>query len=184
MEAARDIQDSPPEFDAFFAEHFPPLVRYLCARGASEHDAQDIAQESLFKLTRYRGHPASVLKVLLYRIALNGLCDLRRRGRNGGDFAPLSMDATQLDIPCESPTPDSRAEQQQELAHVRAAITQLPQRCREIYLLNRIDGMSYREISAHCGISVKAVEKHMGKALSSLRRTLLSAVPGHPGRSP
>jgi len=41
-----------------------------------------------------------------------------------------------------------------------------------VYLLNRIDGLSYSQIAQHCGISVKAVEKHIGKALSLLRSKL------------
>ena len=55
---------------------------------------------------------------------------------------------------------------------MRAAILQLPLRCRQVYLLNRIDGMSYPQIASHCDISVKAVEKHIGKALTMLRLRL------------
>ena len=42
----------------------------------------------------------------------------------------------------------------------------------QIYLLNRIEGMSYTEIADHCDISVKAVEKHISKALKLLRERL------------
>jgi len=62
---------------------------------------------------------------------------------------------------------------------VRAAVLRLPPRCREVYLLNRIEDMSYTEIARHCGISVKAVEKHIGKALSLLRVHLRGDNGGH-----
>ena len=35
--------------------------------------------------------------------------------------------------------------------------------------MNRIEGMSYIEIADHCGISVKAVEKHITRALAACR---------------
>jgi RNA polymerase sigma-70 factor (ECF subfamily) len=52
---------------------------------------------------------------------------------------------------------------------VRAAILALPPRCRAVYLMNRMDGLSYSEIARRCGISAKAVEKHMSRALRELR---------------
>ncbi|WP_160712175.1 sigma-70 family RNA polymerase sigma factor [Chitinophaga solisilvae] len=50
-----------------------------------------------------------------------------------------------------------------------AALDRLSARSREIFLLSRRDELSYKEIAARLGISVKAVEKHMGKALQVMR---------------
>jgi RNA polymerase sigma-70 factor (ECF subfamily) len=49
--------------------------------------------------------------------------------------------------------------------------------------LNRIEGMSYTEIAEHCGISVKAVEKHISKALRLLRERLAPFNHPSPSRS-
>lgn len=172
MSATLEAMPSDHTFERFLGEQCPTLVIFLRGRGAPHDDAQDIAQESLYKLTRYRNLPVEALKPLLYRIALNALHDFRRR-ESGVRQASLSdADSFAHDVPDEMPQPEQWAEQREELARIRAAIDQLPERCREIYLLNRIDGMSYSQISRHCGISVKAVEKHIGKALSSLRRLL------------
>lgn len=164
-------------FEQFFSDQFPVLVRYLCGHGLGAEDAQDVAQESLFKLHRYRQHPAAVLRTLMYRIAMNGLRDLRRRQAAAGTAQHVSLELEGHALQTEQPHPEQHALTHEELARVRNVVATLPERCRQIYLLNRIDGLSYSQISAHCGISVKAVEKHMTKALGSLRSKLQGEAP-------
>lgn len=48
----------------------------------------------------------------------------------------------------------------------------LSARMREIYLLHRLEGLTYREIADRLGISVKTVEVQMGRALKKLREQL------------
>ena len=52
------------------------------------------------------------------------------------------------------------------------AISGLPEKCREIFELNRFEGLKYGEIADHLGISVKTVENQMSKALKVLREQL------------
>jgi RNA polymerase sigma-70 factor (family 1) len=49
------------------------------------------------------------------------------------------------------------------------ALDKLTARSREVFLLSRRDHLSHKEIAARLGISVKAVEKHMGKSLQVMR---------------
>ena len=53
------------------------------------------------------------------------------------------------------------------------SVNQLPEKCREVYLLAKSKNMSYKEIAGELGISLKTVENHMGKALKRLRKTLM-----------
>lgn len=55
---------------------------------------------------------------------------------------------------------------------IEAAIASLPDRRREIFLLNREHGLKYREIADHLSLSVKTVETQMGQALKTLRDKL------------
>jgi RNA polymerase sigma-70 factor, ECF subfamily len=55
---------------------------------------------------------------------------------------------------------------------VREAIAGLPERCREVFELSRVQGMRYVDIASVLDISVKTVEKRMGQALSELRARL------------
>jgi RNA polymerase sigma-70 factor (ECF subfamily) len=61
------------------------------------------------------------------------------------------------------------------LTAIRAAIAELPDRTREVFLLNRDAGLSYREVAMRLGITVKTVEFHMGRALAGLRERLADA---------
>nr|WP_255699056.1 RNA polymerase sigma factor [Luteimonas sp. Y-2-2-4F] len=135
-------------------------------------DAQDIAQESQIRLMRYRGQPHGALKVLLYRIALNLARDLWRQRAANRDRASSDPSDGMFEVPTPDPGPDQRAMQQQELVRIRNAIARLPDHCRRIYLLNRIEGLSYSQIARHANVSVKAVEKQISKALALLRQQL------------
>lgn len=50
------------------------------------------------------------------------------------------------------------------------AIGQLPQRCRQIFLMSKRDGMKYQQIADQLNISVKTVEAQIGRAYAALRR--------------
>ena len=158
-------------FEAFLQAQRPVLVGYLCRR-VQEEDAKDIAQEAFVRMLRYRAYPRDQLKALMYRVATNVLLDRARRDRSRGAPMHVSLDADHDAMASDEPAHEERVASQQALVLVRAAILQLPERCREVYLLNRIEGMSYTEIARHCGISVKAVEKHIGRALRDLRERL------------
>jgi RNA polymerase sigma-70 factor (ECF subfamily) len=57
-------------------------------------------------------------------------------------------------------------------AKIRKVIDGLPEKCREVFELNRFEGMKYTDIAAQLGISVKTVENQMSKALKILREKL------------
>lgn len=63
--------------------------------------------------------------------------------------------------------------EQRELQHrIRESIDTLPEKCRQAFMLNHYGSMSYKDIAQEMGISVKTVEKHIGKALQVLRKEL------------
>ena len=57
-------------------------------------------------------------------------------------------------------------------ARVRAAMAKLPDRTRQIFLMNRNDDLPYKEIAERLGVSTKTIEFHITKALRSLRTDL------------
>ena len=156
-------------FDHFVRERRQPLLRFLVRMNVHEDDAQDIAQESLVRLLRYCGsEPSDAWQALLYRIAINLLRDRARQARTDRADAQRS-DAGVVEAASPEPSPERHASSRQSLARMQAAILRLPPRCREAYLLHRIEGMTYPEIARRHGISVKAVEKHIARALRLLR---------------
>lgn len=87
--------------------------------------------------------------------------------------------------------PDSRGSEPQaaleagnDLRHVEAALRALPERTRQIFLLNRIHGRKYAEIAKAMGLSQSAVEKHMMRALEACKASLREPAPRTPGKAP
>ena len=161
----------PEAFAVFVRDEREPLCAFLRARGASAEDAEDIAQDCMERLIRYRAHGTGELRLLLYRIARNRLAD-RGRSPPARMHLPL-LDDHAPDTPAGStPGPLRQAESGQMLALLRQALFKLPERCRQVYLLNRVSGMSYTQIARHCGITANTVEKHIARALQGLRKEL------------
>ena len=156
-------EDNAERFERFVRDCVPLLERFLGRLRVGADDVQDIAQESVARLLRYRdSEPAEAWTALLYRIAINVVRDRARHGRHeSSDVAdePVATEAS----------PEQHASDQQALARVRETILRLPPRCRAVYLMHRVEGLSYPEIARRCGISTKAVEKQMSHALRALR---------------
>jgi RNA polymerase sigma-70 factor (family 1) len=55
---------------------------------------------------------------------------------------------------------------------LRSAAEQLPPRCREVFLLSKIDHLNHKEIAERLGISVSTVEKHVAKGMELMRKHL------------
>ncbi|MCW3467593.1 RNA polymerase sigma factor [Chitinophaga nivalis] len=69
-------------------------------------------------------------------------------------------------------TPPQTLEQHELKKQIAHSINTLPQKCREVFMLNYYGNLPYKDIAQEMGISVKTVEKHMSKALQVLRKEL------------
>ena len=55
---------------------------------------------------------------------------------------------------------------------ISSALDKLPERCKQVFMLNRFEDLKYKEVAEKLGISVKTVEVQMSKALKILREEL------------
>lgn len=76
------------------------------------------------------------------------------------------------------PNPDEILLQNELLHRVEDSVNQLPQQCRKVFLMSRMEDKKYQDIAAELGISVKAVEGHISRALAALRKRLLCLAGG------
>ncbi|KAF1055463.1 MAG: putative RNA polymerase sigma factor FecI [Stenotrophomonas maltophilia] len=159
-------------FASFLREERGPLCAFLRARGVGPEDAEDIAQDCMERLIRYRSHGNDELRLLLYRIARNRLADRGRSPQSRTHVSLAEREGVSDEPPSPAPDPLRQAESGQMLGLLRDALFKLPERARQVYLLNRITGMSYTQIASHCGITAKTVEKHIARALQGLRQEL------------
>jgi RNA polymerase sigma factor (sigma-70 family) len=73
-----------------------------------------------------------------------------------------------MQIPADMPTPERIAADRQELRRLAALIGKLPTRCRDVFTLRKVQGLSQREVAQSLGIAESTVEKHLAKALHLL----------------
>lgn len=111
-----------------------------------------------------RGMEAYLTTIVRNR-CLNYLRDQKKFNRELLDFEGLLADD-------EGVMPADRLEIDQLETRIKDAIGELPEKCREIFLLSRFENMKYQQIADHLGISVKTVETQMSRALNHLRQRL------------
>lgn len=154
-----------------FRAHYPVMVAVVRRIVFAPDVAEELVQDVFFKLWTKRENLAEIdaLKTYLYRAARNtALNHLRRlkleqahEEREAAKGEPTTVEST-----------DDSATASELTEAVHAAINRLPTRCREIFLMSREGGLTYGEIAAELGISIKTVETQMGRALKALRLSL------------
>lgn len=144
----------------------------LAGRLGSAADADDVLHEAFTRfLATYAGRSILNPLAMLARIAMNIVRDTARAN---------SSRATLLDRHCHMlvqtpPNPEVEAGKRQDLRHLCDAIDTLPPRCRQVFLLCRIDGMPQAEVASLLGISKSGVEKHLIRARNQLNQYLGSS---------
>src|SRR3546814_14359987 len=121
-------------------------------------------------MVRYRdSEPAEARRRRLYRVGGNVANDQLRYARSYHAAGHVTVDDALGATSTDEPTHDEHLAQQEELAAVVAIILTLPPRCQDIFLLNRVEGMTYVQVAENCGIPPKAVEQHSARTLAPPR---------------
>ncbi|MGD9726426.1 MAG: RNA polymerase sigma factor [Nitrospiraceae bacterium] len=146
------------------------LRRFLAKRVQCEATAADLVQETYLRLTRLtNSEPIQNIRAFLFQIADNLAIDhLRSRTR----FCRRYAGTPSPDLAGTTPLPDRELAAKQEWNLLQEAIGDLAPKCREAFLLHRVQHLSYNEIAARLDISQRTVEKHIGKALAHCRLRL------------
>ncbi|WP_233207920.1 RNA polymerase sigma-70 factor [Siphonobacter sp. BAB-5405] len=74
----------------------------------------------------------------------------------------------------EANNPESLIEYDELYQRIDQAILQLPAQCQRVFMLSRFEGKKNKEIATELNLSLKTVEAHMAKALSQLRKAILT----------
>lgn len=171
------MRDKPFHSLAEAAEtYYEELRRFVLRRTGSHQVAADIAQETWIKAATTAVALPDNPRAYLYRMAGNLIVD---RARGPGQMAARHFDALPEDLVCPVPDAERIVAARQEMTILTAAVRDLPEKCRQVFLLYRADGLSMREIAARLDIAEKTVEKHIARAMVDCRRKLRAA-----GREP
>lgn len=163
----------PISIDALHRSESTKLRRFLLRLLGNPADAADAHQETFLRmlaaLSRTQIEQPSAF---LFQIANNVALRMRNRHRFEGTLFQDMSDAEWASLIDGSALPERQAIARQEVKRLAAVVDELPPRCREVFLLARIDGMANGEVAARLGISRNMVEKHLIKALLHCRRRL------------
>jgi RNA polymerase sigma-70 factor (ECF subfamily) len=147
---------------AVFLAQRPMLVRLLTARLGSADEAEDALQDMWLRLDSLADRPVAQPAAFLFRVAANMATDrrlsLQRRGARDTAWLSVQTEAEEL--------PDAERDliARDQLAQVRRAMDEMPERMRTALVMFRFEEQSQRVIADRLGITISGVEKLLQRA--------------------
>jgi RNA polymerase sigma factor (sigma-70 family) len=166
------FEPKPSSVGRLFAEHRTALQSFFLRRIRSKADAADLAQEVYVRMLRIRDFEAIRNPVsYLYTVANNLVKEnavLDRRQASGIDIDEIPAQE-QLET---LPGFDGDLDTLQRVARLGEVLKQLRPKCRAAVELRFTQGLAYREIAMHLGVSPQMAKKYVAQALSHCRRRM------------
>ncbi len=162
----------PPEYSEqsrWYAEHIEPLEpqirHWLKSRYGSQCDVDDVVQEALLKVLKARERAElRSPKAYFFAVARNAAVDSLRKAKVA--VTESLVDEEALEIVDDEEAIDEVVARNHELEILTQAIQSLPERCRRVFTLSKVYGMSYDDIARDMGISFNTVSSQIAIGLS------------------
>jgi RNA polymerase sigma-70 factor (ECF subfamily) len=154
-------------FEKLFRENYDAIRNFIYYKISDQKLAEDIAQDVFLKVWERRDEiiPDKV-RYLCYTIANNLSLNYIKHLKIVYNFKNAFIEKNEFE------TPQHILEQKEFNHKLQEAIASLPEKQRVVFLMNRIDKLTYNEIAERLGLSVKAIEKRMSQALKELNQKL------------
>jgi RNA polymerase sigma factor (sigma-70 family) len=153
--------------------HEEALQRYLYRHWPHPSEVHDLRQELYARIyeSAQKSLPSQP-KAFLFASARHLMTDRIRRNKvvsiePMGDFDPSLVLVDEV-------SPERWCGGRQTLRHLSQALAQLPERCREVVWLRRVEELSQKDVALRLGITEKTVEKHIAKGMRLLADALWS----------
>ncbi len=166
------------DHDRWFSEQVLPLEgalsAYLRRVWPDPDEIDDLRQEvyvRVYEAGLARRPPAT--NFFVFSVARNLLTDRLRRRRVV--TIDLMADLESLNVFSDEMPADQALSGRQELARLQQALDGLPPKCREVFVLRKIEGLSQREAAERLGVTESTIEKQTGKAMRALSEGFLRA---------
>ena len=154
------------------------LFHFIRKRVDNEGDAEDILQDVFYELIEaYRlMKPVEHASAWLYRVARNRIIDRFRKKRpeaevpfNASEEEPLRLEDL---LPSPDAGPEALFARSVLLEELEAALEELPEEQREVFIAHEMDGRSFKQIAEETGLSINTVLSRKHYAILHLRRRL------------
>ena len=159
------------QFEIAYKTYQPSLVNFAFFYLKNEQEAIDTVQEVFMTIWEKKvafsdtENPKAYLMTSVKNRCLN-LLTRKKIEQNSVDFLE--------DIIINPDTTLSNMEAKQMEAKIKTLLNNLPEKCKEIFILSRFEQLSYKEIAVLLDISVKTVENQISNALKMLRKNLFA----------
>lgn len=160
-------------FGRLMRAHLPRAYATAYRLLGQPQEAEEVAQEAMLRVWRHAaGFDArrAQFSTWLYRIVVNLALDRLRRAGTAPRAVPLEQAAEAADA---APDAEARLLARAQGRSVAAALAALPERQRAAVVLVHYEGLSGRDAALVLGMTPKAVESLLYRALKTLRRTML-----------
>lgn len=163
--------EAPPRQTAVtsaFLESAAFLKKFLSRFLPVQQDIEDVAQEAYLRAyVAEQRQSIEQPKAFLFRIAKNlALTRLSRKSRRITDYIEEAGESVVVDT---SPASDEELEAQQSFGLYCEAVAALPEKCRQVFLLRKVHGLSHKEIGERLGLSISSVEKYLREGILACR---------------
>ena len=156
-----------------FLPFYEELLRTWTRRLGNRPAAEDLSHDTLLKCLEADDAAVREPRAYLHQTARNLVIDQHRR-EGGVELLPLDIIAAH---PSRLGDPVSQARSGQLTQDLERALAELPEKCRQVFLWQRLEGLTQAEIAERMGLSKNMVEKHMIRALRHLRQRLSAHAP-------
>ncbi len=170
-------EGDPGAVQALYELYAPRIYNFLLGMLGSRDEAEDVTQQTFLIVIRQLGtlREANLLESWIYRIARNEVYQKFRRQKvmkeegdpPKGDDGPGSMVEERLHA-----NPEKLLLSQELRSALRSALSGLPIRLREVFVLGVIQGMSYKDVGEISGRSILSVKTDVYRARLALKKEL------------
>lgn len=153
-------------FELLFKQLYTPVCRTIYKITGDKQATEDIAQDAFFVLWEKRSEVNTSVKAYLYRAAINKAFNYLERNKR---WVRKELEEGWYDfVPTANTTEQELAFKETEKT-IHEALDTLPPACKTVFVMSRMEEMSYKEIAEVLNISIKTVENQIGKALKIMR---------------
>lgn len=170
---------SQENFEQIYKQYYPKMFAFAKNYIPANEDAENIVQDVFLSLWERKQEIviSYTLVTYLFTLVKNRCLNFLRHKLIEEEFNSQMKEELRFKLDALESMDYSYHSEKELQEVIRRALDSLPERCREVFIKSRIEGLKYKEISDELGISVNTVENQMVTALKKLRVALKDYLP-------